>query len=110
MEWVLVCGGRREGMEGGVFFWGENKFKLFCFLNEKFPIECEIATLDQLSAHADKSELLRWVGSIQKKPSLIIVNHGSVEAQKNLAQEICATFHIDVIAACEQAEFSLFRE
>ncbi len=105
---VLFVGYQAEGTKGAIL--QSQKFQTLRIHHEEIPIECEIATLDQLSAHADMNELLKWVGLIQQKPSLIIVNHGSVEAQKHLAQKIRDSFQIQVIPACEQAEFSLFRD
>jgi metallo-beta-lactamase family protein len=105
---VLFVGYQAEGTKGSIL--QSKKFQTLRIHHEEIPIECEIATLDQLSAHADLNDLLTWVGLIQKKPSLIIVNHGSVEAQKNLAQKIRESFQIQVVPACEQVEFSLCKD
>ncbi len=103
---VLFVGYQAEGTKGAVL--QAHQQQTLRIHHEEISIECEIATLDQLSAHADRSELVRWVGSIEKKPSLIIVNHGSPDAQRALAQNLKEAFHFNVIPACEQKEFSLF--
>ena len=104
---ILFVGYQAEGTKGAIL--QAQKVQTLRVHHQEIPIECEIATIDQLSAHADMNELLHWVGLIQRKPSLIIVNHGSEAAQKNLAQKIRETFQIQAVPACEQAEFSLFR-
>nr|WP_223284520.1 MBL fold metallo-hydrolase RNA specificity domain-containing protein [Hymenobacter qilianensis] len=35
------------------------------------PVHCHVAELDGFSAHADRSELLRWLRNFKKPPSAL---------------------------------------
>jgi metallo-beta-lactamase family protein len=48
------------------------------------PVRAHVETLSGLSAHADQSELIRWVRALPD-PRRVVLNHGEPEAQVALA-------------------------
>jgi len=48
--------------------------------------------MGQLSAHAGKSELMRWMTGLQAPPRQVYLTHGEPEAAQSLQQAISAKF------------------
>ena len=44
-----------------------------------------MGTIEGLSSHADKDELMRWVGTTRQPPRRIFVVHGEQEQSQHLA-------------------------
>jgi metallo-beta-lactamase family protein len=47
-----------------------------------------VANLGSLSAHADRNELLRWIGKLPQAPRQVFVTHGEPVAADCLRQAI----------------------
>jgi len=43
---------------------------------EEIPVNARIESIDSISAHADSNEVLRWLKSFKKAPSLLCLVHG----------------------------------
>jgi metallo-beta-lactamase family protein len=54
------------------------------------PVNARIARLDSMSAHADSSEILRWLRGFQRPPSRTFIVHGEPAAASSLQQRISA--------------------
>jgi metallo-beta-lactamase family protein len=52
------------------------------------PVRAEVAQIDSLSAHADRDELLAWVGALPSMPRRIFVTHGEPVAADALRQAV----------------------
>ncbi len=57
-------------------------------LGQNYPVRARIVRTDGLSAHADKSELLKWLSGLQKPPRRVFVTHGEAAASQALASSI----------------------
>jgi metallo-beta-lactamase family protein len=57
---------------------------------EGVPVHARIETLDGLSAHADRDEILRWLGGFARAPRRTWVVHGEPPAARALAAAIQA--------------------
>lgn len=60
-------------------------------LGEEIPLRAEVEILNGYSAHADRTELLRWIEGVRgKSPSLrqVYLVHGEPEAQDTFAKEL----------------------
>ena len=64
---------------------GKTEIKMF---GEMVPVRCHVAHLDGFSAHADRSELLRWLGQFQASPKRTFVVHGEPAPVEALAQTL----------------------
>jgi metallo-beta-lactamase family protein len=55
---------------------------------ETYRLKAEVAKINGLSAHADRSELLSWVAHFHRRPNHIFIVHGEEEASFALAQSL----------------------
>jgi len=60
----------------------------FRALGWKVPIRAHLERLDALSAHADRGELLRWLGGFQAPPARTFLVHGEPDARQALEAKI----------------------
>jgi len=56
------------------------------------PVNAEVIEMGQFSAHAGKSELLRWMGGLQKAPKKMWLTHGEPAAAQALQAAAKAKF------------------
>jgi len=82
---LLLIGYQAEGTRGRLLQDGAAAIKMF---GETVPVHCHIAQLDGFSAHADRQELLRWLGCFQQPPKRTFIVHGEPEAAEALAQTL----------------------
>ncbi|MFD2787165.1 MBL fold metallo-hydrolase RNA specificity domain-containing protein [Hymenobacter rubripertinctus] len=52
------------------------------------PVRCQVKQLDGFSAHADRSELLRWLGQFQAPPKRTFIVHGEPAPAEALAKTL----------------------
>jgi len=52
---------------------------------EEIAIRCQIHNLRNMSSHADREELLKWIGNFKKKPECVFIVHGEEQTCKNFA-------------------------
>jgi len=66
--------------------------------HELVEIKMSIHTVEGFSAHADRNELVNYVGKMQGLPKLVIVGHGEASKCINLAGQIRKQFRIESVA------------
>jgi metallo-beta-lactamase family protein len=93
---VLLAGFQAEGTRGRALQEGAKSLSLF---GHTVPVAAEIVTMGQLSAHAGKSELLRWLTGFQVAPKQVYLTHGEPEAAQALQQAITEKFQWKVAVA-----------
>jgi metallo-beta-lactamase family protein len=54
-------------------------------LGKEYPVKAEVRDINGFSAHADKTELLRWLDGFEKPPEKLFVVHGEEEASMEFA-------------------------
>jgi metallo-beta-lactamase family protein len=74
---ILLCGYQAGGTRGRSLLEGASSIKLF---GEYVPIQAEIAHLDNLSAHADYTEILDWLRHFERPPRRTFITHGEPAA------------------------------
>ncbi|MCC3156692.1 MBL fold metallo-hydrolase [Hymenobacter sp. 15J16-1T3B] len=79
---LLLVGYQAEGTRGRRLQDGEQQIKMF---GDWVPVRCHVAELDGFSAHADRTELLRWLQGFQHPPKRTFVVHGEPAAAASLA-------------------------
>ncbi|HDS08840.1 MAG TPA: MBL fold metallo-hydrolase, partial [Firmicutes bacterium] len=82
---ILFVGYQAEGTLGRAILDRNKYVKIF---NERVNLRAKVENISSFSAHADKKQLLDWIGKIKRKPQNIFVVHGEAEASKELAQAI----------------------
>lgn len=60
--------------------------------HEEIKVMAEILTIEGLSAHADYQDTLDWLAHLNKRPKMIFINHGEIEASKSLEEKIKERF------------------
>jgi len=84
---VILAGFQAQGTRGRALQEGAKTLRLF---GQDVPVNAEIIQMSQLSAHAGKSELLRWIGGLPVPPKQIYLTHGESTAAQSLQKEITA--------------------
>jgi metallo-beta-lactamase family protein len=87
---VLLCGFQAEGTGGRALEEGAKYLRLF---GEVVPVRAEVVSLHQFSAHAGRSELLRWLTGIPAAPQRIYLTHGEPAALTALQSAIETQLH-----------------
>jgi metallo-beta-lactamase family protein len=88
---VMVVGYQGPGTVGRAILDGANAVHID---GKEVTVRAQIENVGAYSAHGDRNKLLRWVASGPKLPSRIILNHGELHAQENLAQHITEKYGI----------------
>ncbi|HTP67688.1 MAG TPA: MBL fold metallo-hydrolase [Dongiaceae bacterium] len=86
---IILGGFQAEGTRGRALQEGAKSLSLF---GQNVPVLAEIVEMGQFSAHAGKSELLRWLTGLQVPPKQSYLTHGEPEAAQSLQQAITANF------------------
>lgn len=91
---VLFVGYQAHGTTGAWIQSGADNVRLF---KEEIPIRAKIEQVSGLSAHADRSELLRWCNESEekfgKKPQQFAVVHGEPDCAKAFKDTLKDTMH-----------------
>lgn len=82
---VLFVGYQAEGTRGRRLLEGEPAMRIFGI---DVPVNCHIAHLNGLSAHADKNELLKWLGNFNEAPKKVFIIHGEEKSSLALSNSI----------------------
>jgi metallo-beta-lactamase family protein len=101
---LLFVGYQAPGTRGGNIVRGESKIK---FHGEWVPIECEVATIDGFSAHADQDEALAWLRGFAEPPTKVWLNHGEPESSEILRTAIAEQLGWEAELAREGVVFQL---
>jgi metallo-beta-lactamase family protein len=86
---VILGGFQAEGTRGRALEEGAKTLSLF---GKPVPVLAEIVEMGQLSAHAGKSELLRWLTGLLVPPKQMYLTHGEPVAAQSLQQAIVQNF------------------
>ncbi|MGB7846082.1 MAG: MBL fold metallo-hydrolase [Candidatus Acidiferrum sp.] len=86
---VILGGFQAEGTRGRALQEDAKSLNLF---GRVVPVLAEIVEMGQFSAHAGKSELLRWLTALQVPPKQVYLTHGEPQAAQSLQQAITTNF------------------
>lgn len=78
-------GYQAPGTRGQAILDGVREVKMH---GQNWPVRCEIASIDSLSAHADQDGLLAWAGACPRIPAQSFVTHGEPDASAALAARL----------------------
>jgi len=82
---VLFVGYQAAGTRGRQLVDGEKVVKIH---GEMIPVQARVELVESMSAHADSTEILRWLGGFTKPPRLTFIVHGEPVAMEALAVTI----------------------
>ena len=86
---VLLAGFQAEGTRGRALLEGAKTVRIH---GEDIPVRAEVIELAQFSAHAGRSEILRWLGGMPAPPRLTFIVHGEPAAASALQGAIESKF------------------
>jgi metallo-beta-lactamase family protein len=93
---VILGGFQAQGTRGRALQEGAKTLSLF---GQQVPVGAEIVDMGQFSAHAGKSELLRWLAGLPTAPGQTYLTHGEPEAAQALQGAIQEKFQWKVAVA-----------
>ena len=93
---VILAGFQAQGTRGRALQEGAKTIRLF---GQDVPVNAEIVELGQFSAHAGKSELLRWLTGLPAPPKQTYLVHGEPSAAQSLQTSIQQKFNWKVSIA-----------
>ncbi len=79
---ILITGWQAENTLGRRLVDGEETVSIF---GEKHRVHAQVEVINGFSGHADRDELVAWVGALEKKPAQTFLVHGEEEASLALA-------------------------
>lgn len=82
---LMFVGYQAEETRGRKILDGEPTIKIF---GDEMIVNCHIEKFDGLSAHADKAELLQWVGNFTSPPQKTFIVHGEKTSSNALKESI----------------------
>ncbi len=82
---IAFVGFQAAGTRGEHLLAGKKTVKIH---GQEIPIEAEVTYLDNLSTHADQSEILDWLRHFHKAPRKTFIVHGEAKASEVLAEKI----------------------
>jgi metallo-beta-lactamase family protein len=82
---ILLAGYQAAGTRGAALAGGATEVKIH---GEYVAVRAEVVSLGSMSAHADRTELLAWIGRLPQSPERVFVTHGEPVAADRLRQAI----------------------
>lgn len=82
---VLMTGFQAKGTPGRALLEGKPEWRM---MGRTVNVAARIEKLNSLSAHADRSEIMAWLGGFKEPPRQTFVVHGEPEAQDALCDQV----------------------
>jgi metallo-beta-lactamase family protein len=82
---LVITGFQAEGTRGHALLNGARHLRIY---GQEVGINCRVAQIQGLSAHADYAELLEWVKPLVSAPRTTFITHGEPLASDSLRQHI----------------------
>lgn len=98
---VLLVGFQAAGTRGRALQEGAASVRIY---GEDVPVRAVVETLDGLSAHADRSEIMRWLRGFERAPRRTFVVHGEPRAAAALRDAIEWEFGWPNVTVARDAE------
>jgi len=86
---ILFVGYQAMGTRGAALVGGAREVRMH---GRWVPVRAEVVSLEGLSSHADREELLAWLAGMATPPRHVYVTHGDPEAADSLRQIVAERF------------------
>jgi metallo-beta-lactamase family protein len=70
---ILFVGYQSPGTRGRLLVDGAREVRIH---GQSIPVAARVARIDSMSAHADRGEIMRWLGTMPEKPKRLCLVHG----------------------------------
>jgi metallo-beta-lactamase family protein len=91
---ILFVGFQAAGTRGAAMLDGAESIKIH---GEYIPVRARVEFISNLSAHADYSEILDWLGGFEKPPKKTFITHGEPVAADAMRLHIEEQLHWQVV-------------
>jgi metallo-beta-lactamase family protein len=102
---ILFVGYQANGTLGRLILEGAPEVRIH---GSKYPVRARIEKINGMSAHADRTGLLHWLGHLKAKPKKVFLCHGEEQAAISLSQRIQDELGFDVEVPQYDHTFDLF--
>jgi metallo-beta-lactamase family protein len=82
---IIFAGFQAGGTRGAAMLDGAETIKIH---GQYVPVRASVSNIENLSAHADANEIMRWLGNFKRPPRTIFVTHGEASASDALRRRI----------------------
>jgi metallo-beta-lactamase family protein len=103
---VLFAGYQAEGSRGRRILEGEETIRIF---GEEVPVHCHVREVHGLSAHADQSELIRWISTLSQAPKQVFITHGEIASATTFSKLIQEKLGWNTVIPEYLQSFDLFK-
>ncbi len=86
---VLLTGYQGVGTRGRALQDGAATLRMH---GKNIDVEARVSTIKGLSSHADGDEIMRWIGTADRKPKQVFVVHGEEESARALGDRIAKEY------------------
>jgi len=86
---ILFTGFQSAGTRGASIIGGAKEVKIH---GQMIPINAEVMSIDTLSAHADQTEILKWLSYFKRPPTKTFITHGEPSQSAALRKAIEETY------------------
>ncbi len=87
---ILFAGYQAGGTRGATIMGGAGSVRIH---GQDVPVRAEVASLDNLSAHADAKEIIEWLRGFSSTPKRTFITHGEPDAADAMRQRIERELH-----------------
>lgn len=87
---ILFAGYQAGGTRGATIIGGAGSVRIH---GQDVPVRAEVASLDNLSAHADAKEIIEWLRGFSSTPKNTFITHGEPDAADAMRQRIERELH-----------------
>jgi metallo-beta-lactamase family protein len=101
---VLITGFQAENTLGRRLVEKQTEVKIF---GEPMRVRAEVASLDELSAHADQNELLEWIRPLTPALRQVFLVHGEAQQSAILAKLLHTTYGLQALPPAAGQSFDL---
>jgi len=84
-----------------------DKAKVVRIFGEEHPVKAQIEALDGFSGHADRDEMVTWIGAMKKRPQRTFLIHGDEDALTAFQQTLTEKFALRVDIPDEGQSFTV---
>lgn len=82
---ILLAGYQARGTRGRALQEGARHLRIH---GQDWPVACRHTSIDGLSSHGDRQEMLRWIGQPERAPRKVFVVHGEPESAEHFAADL----------------------
>lgn len=101
---ILLTGFQAAGTRGEALQYGAKEVKVH---GEYIPVHAHVEMLDNISAHADYSEIIEWLSQSKMHPEKVFISHGEASAADELRRRLNEKFGWSGVVPDQGSKFHL---